>query len=62
MKIDPESSADFSAQIAQSIRGAIVSGDLLVDQRLPSEAELEISLLYHVQLLGKLLRDWRHNR
>jgi len=40
MKIDPESSADFSAQIAQSIRGAIVSGDLLVDQRLPSEAEL----------------------
>lgn len=40
MKIDPESPADLSAQIAQAIRDAIVSGDLNVDQRLPSEAEL----------------------
>ena len=31
---------DLSAQIARSIRDAIVSGDLLVDERLPSEAEL----------------------
>jgi GntR family transcriptional regulator, transcriptional repressor for pyruvate dehydrogenase complex len=40
MKIDPDSPADLSAQIAQSIRDAIVAGDLIVDQRLPSEAEL----------------------
>lgn len=40
MKIDPNSSADLSAQIAQAIKDAIVSGDLIVDQRLPSEAEL----------------------
>ena len=40
MKIDPNSSADLSAQIAQAIRDAIVSGDLDVDTRLPSEAEL----------------------
>jgi len=40
MKIDPNSSADFSAQIAKAIRDAIVSGDLIVDQRLPSESEL----------------------
>ena len=40
MKIDPESSADLSAQIAQSIKDAIVSGNLPVDERLPSEAEL----------------------
>lgn len=40
MKIDPDSTADFSAQIAQAIRDAIVGGDLIVDQRLPSEAEL----------------------
>lgn len=40
MKIDPDSTADFSAQIAKAIRDAIVSGDLIVDQRLPSEAEL----------------------
>ncbi|WP_299280852.1 GntR family transcriptional regulator [uncultured Tateyamaria sp.] len=40
MKIDPDSSADFSAQIAKAIRDAIVAGDLMVDQRLPSEAEL----------------------
>ncbi|MBT8411670.1 MAG: GntR family transcriptional regulator [Octadecabacter sp.] len=31
---------DLSAQIAKSIRDAIVSGDLPVDGRLPSEAEL----------------------
>ena len=40
MKIDPDSSEDLSAQIAQAIRDAIVSGALIVDQRLPSEAEL----------------------
>ncbi|MEO1733493.1 MAG: FadR/GntR family transcriptional regulator [Pseudomonadota bacterium] len=40
MKIDPNSSADLSAQIATAIRDAIVSGDLIVDARLPSEAEL----------------------
>lgn len=31
---------DLSAQIAKSIRDAIVSGELPVDERLPSEAEL----------------------
>ncbi len=40
MKIDPESDKDLSAQIASAIRDAIVSGDLPVDERLPSEAEL----------------------
>ncbi len=40
MKIDPNSSADLSAQIATAIRDAIVSGDLIVCDRLPSEAEL----------------------
>lgn len=40
MKIDPSSSADLSAQISQSIKAAIINGDLNVDQRLPSEAEL----------------------
>ncbi len=40
MKIDPNSSADLSAQIAAAIRDAIVSGQLIVDERLPSEAEL----------------------
>lgn len=40
MKIDPTSSADLSAQISQSIKAAIIDGDLNVDQRLPSEAEL----------------------
>ncbi len=40
MKIDPDSPADLSAQIAKSIRDAIVSGTLRVDDRLPSEAEL----------------------
>ncbi|MDA7964184.1 FCD domain-containing protein [Ruegeria sp.] len=40
MKIDPQSPADLSAQIAQAIRDAIVSGRLIVDERLPSESEL----------------------
>ncbi|MFY0691812.1 MAG: FadR family transcriptional regulator [Paracoccaceae bacterium] len=40
MKIDPNSSKDLSAQIAQAIRDAIIKGDLIVDERLPSEAEL----------------------
>jgi len=40
MKIDPASPADLSAQIAKAIRDAIVSGELIVDERLPSEAEL----------------------
>jgi GntR family transcriptional repressor for pyruvate dehydrogenase complex len=40
MKIDPDSAADLSAQIAKAIRDAIVSGALIVDERLPSEAEL----------------------
>ncbi|EAQ43548.1 transcriptional regulator, GntR family protein [Roseobacter sp. MED193] len=40
MKIDPTSSADLSVQIAQSIKAAIINGDLIVDQRLPSESEL----------------------
>ncbi|WP_085824094.1 FadR/GntR family transcriptional regulator [Ruegeria meonggei] len=40
MKIDPQKPADLSAQIAQAIRDAIVSGKLIVDERLPSEAEL----------------------
>ena len=40
MKIDPQKPADLSAQIAHAIREAIVSGKLIVDERLPSEAEL----------------------
>jgi len=40
MKISPNSSGDLSARIATAIRDAIVSGDLIVDSRLPSEAEL----------------------
>jgi len=40
MKIDPSSRADLSAQIAKAIRDAIVSGQLIVDERLPSETEL----------------------
>ena len=40
MKIDPSSPADLSAQIATAIRDAIIGGRLIVDQRLPSEAEL----------------------
>lgn len=40
MKIDPDNPADLSAQIAKAVRDAIISGDLPVDKRLPSEAEL----------------------
>jgi DNA-binding FadR family transcriptional regulator len=40
MKIDPTLRADLSAQIAGAIRDAIVAGDLIVNARLPSEAEL----------------------
>ena len=40
MKIDPDCSADLSVQIASAIRDAIISGDLPMDERLPSEAEL----------------------
>ena len=40
MKIDPSSPTELSVQIADAIRDAIVSGDLIVDERLPSEAEL----------------------
>ena len=40
MKIDPDNSIGLSAQIASAIRDAIISGDLIVDERLPSEAEL----------------------
>ncbi|PSL17270.1 FadR/GntR family transcriptional regulator [Shimia abyssi] len=40
MKIDPTSKSDLSAQIAKSIRDAIISGDMIVDERLPSESEL----------------------
>lgn len=40
MKIDPNNPADLSAQIAAAIRDAIVSGKLIVGDRLPSEAEL----------------------
>jgi DNA-binding FadR family transcriptional regulator len=40
MKIDPNSSADLSAQSADAIRAAIISGDLHVNTRLPSELEL----------------------
>lgn len=40
MKIDPADTKDLSAQIADAIRDAIVSGALIVDERLPSEAEL----------------------
>ncbi|MGB3246906.1 MAG: GntR family transcriptional regulator [Sulfitobacter sp.] len=40
MKIDHDNPADLSAQIAAAIRDAIVEGRLIVDERLPSEAEL----------------------
>ncbi|WP_299967192.1 FCD domain-containing protein [uncultured Roseobacter sp.] len=40
MKIDPSNPADLSAQIAGAIRDAIIAGTLIVDERLPSEAEL----------------------
>ncbi|MEP2680486.1 MAG: FCD domain-containing protein [Sulfitobacter sp.] len=40
MKIDPKASGDLSAQIAKAIKDAIITGTLIVDTRLPSEAEL----------------------
>ncbi len=40
MKIDPKNAADLSAQIATAIRTEIIAGRLIVDERLPSEAEL----------------------
>ena len=40
MKIDPKSPANLSAQIATAIRNEIIAGRLIVDERLPSEAEL----------------------
>ncbi len=40
MKIKPLTNKDFSAQIAEAIREAIVSRKLIVDARLPSESEL----------------------
>lgn len=40
MKPDTKKHADLSAQIADAIRNAIVDGQLIVDERLPSEAEL----------------------
>ncbi|MCP4208841.1 MAG: FadR family transcriptional regulator [Shimia sp.] len=40
MKIDPKNKSDLSAQIAKAIRDSIISGDMIVDERLPSESEL----------------------
>lgn len=40
MKNAPEKPTDLSAHIATQIRDAIVAGELIVDARLPSEAEL----------------------
>ncbi|SPF76057.1 Putative L-lactate dehydrogenase operon regulatory protein [Aliiroseovarius pelagivivens] len=40
MKTDLDENRDLSAQIAEAIRDAIIGGSLIVDQRLPSEAEL----------------------
>ncbi len=40
MKIDPDNPAGLSVQIAEAIKEAIITGDLIVDERLPSESEL----------------------
>lgn len=40
MAKDTEQKTDLSVQIAEAIKTAIISGDLIVDERLPSEAEL----------------------
>lgn len=40
MKIDPKGAGGLSVQIAKAIKSAIIDGDLIVDERLPSEAEL----------------------
>ena len=40
MKTELETNRELSAQIADAIRDAIINGSLIVDERLPSEAEL----------------------
>ena len=40
MKKPKPKPADLSAKIAKNIRDAIISGALIVDERLPSEADL----------------------
>lgn len=40
MKNSQNDATDLSAQIAKSIRDAIIDGQLIIDERLPSEAEL----------------------
>lgn len=40
MKTEPKTPTDLSAKIAKAIRDSIVEGRLIVDARLPSEAEL----------------------
>ena len=40
MKTTQNDATDLSAQIAKAIRDAIIDGKLIVDERLPSEAEL----------------------
>ncbi len=40
MKINPDSDTGLSVQIATALKDAIISGALIVDERLPSEAEL----------------------
>ncbi len=40
MKSEAKTPSDLSAQIAKAIRDAIVEGRMIVDERLPSEAEL----------------------
>ncbi|MEL7253508.1 MAG: FCD domain-containing protein [Pseudomonadota bacterium] len=40
MKTEPKTPSDLSAQIAKAIRDAIIEGRMIVDERLPSEAEL----------------------
>ncbi|UWQ13241.1 FadR family transcriptional regulator [Aliiroseovarius sp. M344] len=40
MKTDLDDNQDLSKQIAEAIRDAIIEGGLIVDQRLPSEADL----------------------
>lgn len=40
IRLDPDRQADLPVQIATAIRDAIVGGVLIVDERLPSEAEL----------------------
>ncbi len=46
MKTDLKTDRELSAQIADAIRNAIIDGSLIVDERLPSEAEL--SEKFHV--------------